>query len=57
MMISVNNCSACIAVCPTDALSLTVKFQDVPFQGPGHLGHAHRRQDEDETVLPQETAS
>ncbi len=40
-----NNCTACIAVCPTDALSFTLNVQDQPFQGPGHLGHQHRRQD------------
>jgi len=49
-----NNCSACIAVCPTDALAFTVKFRDTPFQGPGHLGHAYRRQDEDKTSLPRQ---
>lgn len=37
-----NNCSACIAVCPTDALTFAVKLRDVPYQGPGHLGHAYR---------------
>jgi ferredoxin-type protein NapH len=52
-----NNCSACIAVCPTDALSFTVKLQDVPFQGPGHLGHAYRRQDESETESRQEAVA
>jgi ferredoxin-type protein NapH len=34
-----NNCSACIAVCPTDALSFTTNIRDIPYQGPGHLGH------------------
>ena len=38
-----NNCTACIAVCPTDALSFTLNIKDVPFQGPGHLGHKHKR--------------
>ncbi len=37
-----NNCSACIAVCPTDALTFAVKLRDVPYQGPGRLGHAYR---------------
>lgn len=37
-----NNCTACIAVCPTDALLFTVNISDMPFQGPGHLGHAYR---------------
>lgn len=39
-----NNCTACIAVCPTDALSFTVNIKDQPFQGPGHLGHTYRQQ-------------
>jgi len=34
-----NNCSACIAVCPTDALAFTTNIRDIPYQGPGHLGH------------------
>ncbi len=38
-----NNCSACIAVCPTDALTFAVKLRDVPYQGPGYLGHARRK--------------
>ena len=38
-----NNCTACIAVCPTDALSFTTRIKDVPFQGPGHLGHEHKK--------------
>lgn len=33
-----NNCTACIQSCPTNALSLTVRLQDRPYQGPGHLG-------------------
>lgn len=39
-----NNCTACIAVCPTDALSFTIDIKDVKFQGPGHLGHKHKRE-------------
>ena len=38
-----NNCTACIAVCPTDALSFTVNVKDIPNQGPGHLGHEYKR--------------
>ena len=38
-----NNCTACIAVCPTDALIFTASFKDQEFQGPGHLGHEYRR--------------
>ena len=41
-----NNCSACIAVCPTDALTFTVNTKDVPYQGPGHLGHKYRKDNE-----------
>ncbi|MFQ5660908.1 MAG: 4Fe-4S binding protein [Gammaproteobacteria bacterium] len=37
-----NNCTACIAICPTDALSFTVNYKDLPYQGPGHLGHKFR---------------
>ena len=43
-----NNCSACIAVCPTDALSFTISIKDIPNQGPGHLGHDHRRKQDDQ---------
>lgn len=39
-----NNCSACIAVCPTDALKFEIRVHDAPPAGPGHLGHAWRRQ-------------
>jgi ferredoxin-type protein NapH len=39
-----NNCTACIAVCPTDALKFTVSVNDVKFQGPGHLGHKYRKE-------------
>jgi len=41
-----NNCTACIAVCPTDALSFTVKINDSAYQGPGHLGHKYRKDNE-----------
>jgi len=37
-----NNCTACIAICPTNALIFNIKHKDVPYQGPGHLGHNHR---------------
>jgi ferredoxin-type protein NapH len=39
-----NNCSACIAVCPTDALTFAVQIKDSPAQGPGHLSHRFRHQ-------------
>lgn len=38
-----NNCTACIAVCPTDALSFKVRMTDLPNQGAGHLGHEYKR--------------
>ncbi|HFD81194.1 MAG TPA: 4Fe-4S binding protein [Gammaproteobacteria bacterium] len=39
-----NNCSACIAACPTDALSFGIAIRDLPNQGDGHLGPRYRRQ-------------
>jgi ferredoxin-type protein NapH len=39
-----NNCTACIAVCPEDALRLRIAVHDIPFQGPGHQGHTWRHQ-------------
>lgn len=44
-----NNCSACIAVCPTDALKFRIARQDQPYAGPGHLGHAYRRLQREES--------
>jgi ferredoxin-type protein NapH len=38
------NCTACIAVCPTDALRYEWKFQDAPYKGPGHLGHNYHQE-------------
>jgi len=38
-----NSCTACIAVCPTDALAFRLSCRDLPDQGPGHLGHIYRR--------------
>ncbi len=37
-----NNCSACIAVCPTDALIFRLDTRDLPRQGPGHLGRRYQ---------------
>jgi ferredoxin-type protein NapH len=37
-----NNCTACVAICPTDAMTFTLSPRDVPRQGPGHLGRAYR---------------
>jgi len=37
-----NNCTACIAICPTDALTFNLNYKDLPYQGPGHLGHTYR---------------
>ena len=36
------NCSACIVVCPTDALSFSFSSSDTLVQGPGHIGHKYR---------------
>lgn len=38
-----NNCSACIAVCPTEAMTFVARFNDVEFQGAGHLGKKYKR--------------
>ena len=48
-----NNCTACIAVCPTDALVFKISTKDVPYQGPGHLGHAWRQQHAQQDVSEQ----
>ena len=39
-----NNCTACIAVCPTDALDFRITWRDQPPQGHGHLGPAYHKQ-------------
>lgn len=44
-----NNCTACIAVCPTDALEFRIAVKDISYQGPGHLGHSYRREQQAET--------
>ncbi len=41
-----NNCTACIAACPTDALGFTINVQDSAYQGPGHLGHQYKKEQE-----------
>jgi ferredoxin-type protein NapH len=41
-----NNCTACIAICPTNALTFDIKPKDIPYQGPGHLGHSYRESQE-----------
>ncbi len=38
-----NNCTACMAACPTDALKFTINIKDMQYQGPGHLGHQYKR--------------
>ena len=38
-----NNCTACIALCPTDALVFQVAWKDGPPQGYGHLGPAYQK--------------
>jgi len=37
-----NNCTACMAVCPTDAMTFMLSPTDAPPQGPGHLGRRYR---------------
>ncbi|MCP4186928.1 MAG: hypothetical protein GY763_04905, partial [Gammaproteobacteria bacterium] len=39
-----NNCCACIAICPTDAMTFHISPKDIDYQGPGHLGQLYRRQ-------------
>ncbi len=41
-----NNCTACIAACPTDALIFVVAVTDDEPQGAGHLGKVYRKQQE-----------
>jgi ferredoxin-type protein NapH len=38
-----NNCTACIAICPTDALDFVVRITDQPNQGEGHLGSKYQK--------------
>lgn len=42
-----NNCTACIAICPTNALTFNIKHKDFSYQGPGHLGHKYRGNQQD----------
>lgn len=37
-----NNCTACIAVCPTNAMTFYISPKDIEKQGPGHLGPKYR---------------
>ncbi len=39
-----SNCTACIAVCPQDSLTMTLAFKDQSDQGPGHLSRETRSQ-------------
>ena len=51
------NCAACIAICPTDALTFDLRLADLPDQGPGHLGRHFRREHETgDTASDKETA-
>ncbi|MCW9012362.1 MAG: 4Fe-4S binding protein [Gammaproteobacteria bacterium] len=43
-----NNCTACIAICPTDALTFNLKLSDDKNQGPGHLGKAYKKQNNEQ---------
>jgi ferredoxin-type protein NapH len=38
-----NNCAACIAVCPTDAMTFYISPKDIGYQGHGHLGRKYRQ--------------
>jgi len=42
-----NNCTACIAICPTDALTFNIKITDDENQGPGHLGKAYKKHEQE----------
>ncbi|MEO2176768.1 MAG: 4Fe-4S binding protein [bacterium] len=46
-----NNCTACIAICPTDALSFKTRFQDQPYQGPGHMGRNYSPADSTANII------
>ena len=52
-----NNCAACIAICPTDALTFTLNYKDLPYQGPGHLGHQFRTLNKTDSPDDNETES
>jgi ferredoxin-type protein NapH len=39
-----NNCTACIAVCPTDAMTFYINPKDIGYQGAGHLGPVYRKE-------------
>ena len=41
-----NNCTACVAICPSKALKLTLNIQDRPYQGPGHLGKNYQKSEQ-----------
>ncbi|MDP7601392.1 MAG: hypothetical protein QF605_08385, partial [Rhodospirillales bacterium] len=36
------NCAACMAICPTEAMTFTLRLSDYPAQGPGHLGKQYQ---------------
>ncbi len=38
-----NNCSACIAQCPTESITFTLSFSDAKDQGSGHLSKQYRQ--------------
>jgi len=42
------NCAACIAICPTNAMTFDIRLFDHPKQGLGHLGQRYRRGREDQ---------
>lgn len=45
-----NNCSACVAICPTDALSFTTHIRDKQYQGSGHLGNNYKKQRQENSL-------
>ena len=38
-----NNCTACMAICPVEAMTFSLRFSDMPAQGPGHQARQYRR--------------
>lgn len=52
-----NNCAACIAVCPTDALKITLSIHDIAYQGAGHLGHKYKNNKIQNIFTPQQDLS
>lgn len=45
-----NNCTACIAACPVDALTFKVSMRDQAAQGPGHKGPRYLKNQKDNSL-------